>query len=65
MSKQIEAGSANTEALQRGAVAYAALGRSQEAVEVLEKLVDREPGSSSAWGMLVGLPPPVIVRKIC
>lgn len=50
---QIAAGSAGTELLKRAASSYAALGRSQEAAGALEQLVEREPASSSAWGMLV------------
>ncbi len=50
---QVDAGNAGAEVLQRAASGYAALGRSQEAAGVLEKLVEKEPASSSAWGMLV------------
>ena len=54
LGRQIDAGSAGAEVLQRAASSYAALARSQEAAGVLEKLVEKEPASSSAWGMLVG-----------
>ena len=54
LARQIDAGGAETEMLQRAASTYAALGRSQEAAGALEKLVEKDSGSSSAWGMLVG-----------
>ena len=54
LGTQIDSGKAGAEVLQRAASGYAALGRSQEAAGVLEKLVEKEPASSSAWGMLVG-----------
>ena len=44
LGRQIDAGSAGA----------AVLHRSQEAAGILEKLVEKEPASSSAWGMLVG-----------
>ena len=53
LSKQLEAGAAQPEQLQRAAAMYATLGRAEDAAGVLEQLVEKVPGSSSAWGMLV------------
>ena len=53
LGKQLEAGTAQPEQLQRAAAVYAALGRVEDAAGALQQLVEKAPGSSSAWGMLV------------
>ena len=53
---QLEGGAAQPEQLQRAAAVYATLGRAEDAAGALEQLVEKAPGNSSAWGMLVGSP---------
>lgn len=64
LGKQLEAGPAEPETLQRAAMVYATLGRPQDAAGVLEKLVEKEPGRAGTWEMLVRacciLGPPVM-----
>lgn len=56
LSKQLEGGAAQPEQLQKAAAIYATLGRAEDAAGALEQLVEKAPGNSSAWGMLVGSP---------
>ena len=53
LGKQLEGGAAQPEQLQRAAAVYATLGRAEDAAGALEQLVEKAPGNSSAWGMLV------------
>ena len=56
LSKQLEGGAAQPEQLQKAAAIYATLGRAEDAAGALEQLVEKAPGNSSAWGMLVDSP---------